>query len=47
MVFLETLNTIDKNRYVVPSKPTTDAIKIYEAMNKKRDVVPFKLTTEV
>ena len=35
----------NNNRYVVPSKPSEDAIKIYEAMNKKRHVVPFKLNT--
>jgi transposase len=29
------------NRYVVPSKPAQDAIKIYEVMNKKRHVVPL------
>ncbi len=40
-------NTADNNRYVIPSKPSPDAIRIYEAMNKKRNVVPFKLTTEV
>jgi len=36
----------DNNRYVVPSKPSTDAIKIYEVMNKERNVVSFKLTAE-
>jgi transposase len=36
----------NNNRYVVPSKPSEDALKIYEAMNMKRNVVPFKLTTE-
>ena len=35
------------NRYVVPSKPSQDAVKIYEVMNKQRNVVPFKLTTEI
>jgi len=34
------------NRYVVPSKPSPYAIKIYEVMNKERSVVPFKLTAE-
>jgi len=29
------------------SKPGKDAIKIYEAYNKKRHVAPFRLTTEV
>ena len=40
-------HTIDNNRYVVPSKPSQDAIKIYHVMNKERHVVPFKLTAEV
>jgi transposase len=38
------IHTIDNNRYVVPSKPSQDALKIYDAMNKKRHVVPFRLT---
>jgi len=37
-------HTVDDNRYVVPSKPTQDAIKIYDVMNKQRHVVPFRLT---
>jgi len=37
----------DNSRYVVPSKPNQDAIKIYDAMNKERHVVPFRLTAEV
>ena len=36
----------NNNRYVVPSKPSEDAIRIYESMNMKRNVVPFKLTAE-
>ena len=36
----------NNNRYVVPSKPSEDALKIYESMNMKRNVVPFKLTTQ-
>ena len=40
-------NKVDDNKYVVPSKPSKDAIKIYEAVNKKRHVVPFMLTTGV
>jgi transposase len=40
-------DTRNNNRYVLPSKPSDDALKIYEAMNKTRNVVPFKLTTEV
>ncbi len=40
-------NTADNNRYVIPSKPGQDALKIYEAMNRKRNVVPFRLTHEV
>jgi len=39
------INTVDNNRYVVPSKPSKDALKIYEVINKKRHVVPFRLTT--
>jgi transposase len=34
---------INYNRYVIPSKPSEDATKIYESMNLKRNVVPFKL----
>ena len=41
------LNTADNNRYVVPSKPSQDAIKIYEVFNMKRHVVPFRLTAGV
>ena len=37
----------DYNRYVIPSKPSKDAIKIYEVMNRKRNVVPFRLTAKV
>jgi transposase len=40
-------NIVDNNRYVVPSKPSPDALKIYQAMNRKRNVVPFRLTAEV
>ncbi len=40
-------NTADNNRYVIPSKPSQDAVRIYEAMNKKRNVIPFRLTAEV
>jgi transposase len=40
------VNTADNNKYVIPSKPGQYAIKIYEAMNKKRHVVPFRLTTQ-
>ena len=39
------INTTDNSKYVIPSKPSQYAIKIYEAMNKKRHVVPFRLTT--
>ena len=41
------VNSSDNNKYVVPSKPSKDAIKIYGVMDKKRDVVPFRLTAEV
>jgi len=40
------INTVDHQKYVIPSKPSKDAIKIYEVHNKKRHVVPFRLTTE-
>jgi transposase len=40
-------NTVDNKKYVIPSKPSQDAIKIYEAMNKTRNVVPFRLTMQV
>jgi exonuclease V gamma subunit len=40
-------NTVDDNKYVVPSKPSNDAIKIYQAVGKKREVVPFRLTAGV
>lgn len=40
------INTVDNNKYVVPSKPSKDAIKIYEALGKKREVAPFRLTAE-
>ena len=40
------IHTIDNNRYVVPSKPSQDAIKIYDVMNRKRHLVPFRLTAE-
>jgi len=36
-------DTTNNRRYVIPSKPSQDARKIYEVMNKKRDVIPFKL----
>ena len=39
------INTTDNNKYVIPSKPSQYAIKIYEAMNKKRHVVPFRLAS--
>ncbi|GHV60215.1 transposase [Bacteroidia bacterium] len=35
------------NRYVIPSKPSQDAIKLYDVMHMKRHLVPFKLTSEV
>ena len=36
----------NKNKYVIPSKPSKDALKLYETMHIKRHVVPFLLTTE-
>jgi transposase len=41
------VDTTDNNKYVIPSKPSQYAIKIYEAMSKKRHVVPFRLTARV
>jgi len=40
-------NTITNEQYVIPSKPSQDVVRIYEVMNRKRNVVPFKLTTLV
>jgi transposase len=37
----------NNNKYVIPSKTSPDALKIYQAMHIKRNVVPFKLTSEV
>jgi transposase len=37
------VDTTDNNRYVIPSKPSQYAIRIYDAMNSKRHVVPFRL----
>ena len=39
-------NRTNYERYVIPSKPSQDAIKIYNAMNMIRHVVPFKLTAK-
>ena len=39
------INTKDK--YVIPSKPSQDALTLYNAMCIKRNVVPFKLAAEV
>ena len=40
------VNTTDNNKYVVPSKPSEDALKIYQAMDRKRHVLPFRLTAK-
>ena len=40
------IDITDNNKYVVQSKPSQEAIKMYDVMNKKRVVVPFRLTTE-
>jgi transposase len=40
-------HTIDNSRYVLPSKPSQDALKIYDVMSKQRYLVPFKLAYEV
>jgi len=37
----------NNNKYVIPSKTSLDALKLYDAMSIKRNVVPFKLTAEV
>jgi len=39
-------NRTNYERYVIPSKPSQDAIKIYDAMNRIRHVVPFRLTAK-
>ena len=36
---------VDNSRYAIPSKPSQQALKIYQAMNMERHVVPFKLTS--
>ena len=41
------INTADNLKYVIPSKPGKDAIKIYEAYNRKRHVAPFRLTAQM
>ena len=38
------VDTTNNNKYVLPSKPSQDVIKLYEVMNKKRHVAPFRLT---
>jgi transposase len=35
-----------EQKYVIPSKPSSDALKIYHAMAKRRVVVPFKMITK-
>lgn len=37
----------NKNKYVIPSKTSQDALELYDVMHIKRNVVPFLLTTEV
>ncbi|GHV03806.1 hypothetical protein FACS189416_0840 [Bacteroidia bacterium] len=37
----------NNNKYVIPSKTSPDALKIYQVMHLKRHVVPFKLETKV
>jgi len=39
------IDTTDNNKYVIPSKPSHDAIRIYDVMNKKRHVVPYRLAS--
>jgi transposase len=41
------INTTDSYKYVIPSKPSKDAIKIYQTLNKQRHVTPFRLTAGV
>ena len=40
-------NRTNYERYVIPSKPSQDAIKIYDAMNRIRHVIPFKLSAKL
>ncbi|MDR0620092.1 MAG: IS1634 family transposase, partial [Bacteroidales bacterium] len=40
-------NTTNNEQYVIPSKPSQDVERIYEIMHRKRNVVPFKLTSKV
>jgi transposase len=41
------LDTSNNNKYVIPSKPSKDAIKLYDMMNKRRQVTPFRLNTSM
>ena len=41
------INTTDNNKYVIPSKPSQYAVKIYEAMSRKRHLVPFRLASRM
>lgn len=36
-------DTITQEQYVIPSKPSKEALKIYECMKIKRNTVPYKL----
>jgi len=40
------IDTETDQKYVIPSKPSSDALKIYHTMEKKRVVVPFKMITK-
>jgi len=40
------IDTETDQKYVIPSKPSSDALKIYHTMAKKRVVVPFKMITK-
>jgi hypothetical protein len=41
------MDITNNNKYVIPSKSSPDALKIYQAMNLKRNTVPFKLDPKV
>jgi hypothetical protein len=36
----------NNTRYIIPSKPSQEAVKIYKSIKKKKDVVPYQLITK-
>jgi len=40
------IDMTNNERYIIPSKPSNESIKIYNVMNKQKDVIPFKLKTK-